>query len=83
MCVLCFAAVIQTHENAVVMDVLIQQLVPYKAGNHFPVNVPLAHEVGIDAAHIIVRGRQSEGLRLSRGRLCLLIPFAIFSAQQK
>ena len=82
-CVLCFAAAIQTYENAVVMDILIQQLLTHKAGNDFPVNVPLAHKVGIDAAHIVVGVRQSKGLRLCRGRLCLLIPFAIFSAQQK
>lgn len=45
--VLCFAAAIQPHENAVVMLVLVEQLFVYEIGDDLPVNVALTHEVGI------------------------------------
>ena len=61
----------------------IQQLLTHKAGNGFPVNAPLTHKVGIDATHVVVRARQGERLQLCRSGLCLLLPFAVFSAQQK
>ena len=77
------AAAIQPHENAVVMDVLIQQLLTHKASDDVPVDVPLAHEVGIHTPHGSVRLRQSEGLRSLLCGLCLLIRFSILSAQQK
>ena len=68
---LCFAAAIQPHENAVVMLVLVEQLFMYEGGNNLAVNVALTHEVGIHTPHGSVRLRQREGLRLSRLRLLL------------
>ena len=81
--VLCFAAAIQPHENAVVMLVLVEQLFMYEIGDDLPVDVPLAHEIGIHTPHGSVRLRQREGLRSLLCGLCLLIRSAIFSAQQK
>ena len=81
--VLCFAAAIQPHENAVVVLVLVEQLFVYEIGDDLPVDVPLAHEVGVHTPHGPVRLRQSEGLRSLLCGLCLLIRFSILSAQQK
>ena len=81
--VLCFAAAIQPHENAVVMLVLVEQLFMYEIGDDLPVDVPLAHEVGVHTPHGSVRLRQREGLRSLLCGLCLLIRFSILSAQQK
>ena len=81
--VLCFAAAIQPHENAVVMLVLVEQLFVYEIGDDLPVDVALAHEVGIHTPHGSVRLRQREGLRSLLCGLCLLIRFSILSAQQK
>ena len=81
--VLCFAAVIQPHENAVVMLVLVEQLFVYEIGDDLPVDVALTHEIGIHTPHGPVRLRQSEGLRSLLCGLCLLIRSAVFSAQQK
>ena len=77
------AAAIQPHENAVVMLVLVEQLFMYEIGDDLPVDVPLAHEVGIHTPHGPVRLRQCEGLRSLLCGLCLLIRFSILSAQQK
>ena len=81
--VLCLAAAIQPHENTVVMLVLVEQLFVYEIGDDLPVDVPLAHEVGVHTPHGPVRLRQSEGLRSLLCGLCLLIRFSILSAQQK
>ncbi len=81
--VLCFAAVIQPHENAVVMPVLVEQLFMYEGRNNLTVDVALTHEVGIHTTHGPVRLRQSEGLRSLFHRLCLFIRFSVLSAQQK
>ena len=77
------AAAIQPHENAVVMLVLVEQLFMYEIGDDLPVDVPLAHEVGVHTPHGSVRLRQREGLRSLLCGLCLLIRFSILSAQQK
>jgi hypothetical protein len=81
--VLGLTAVIQPHENTVVMLVLVEQLFMYEGGNNLAVNVALTHEVGIHTTHGPVRLRQSEGLRSLLCGLCLLIRFVIFPAQQK
>ncbi len=81
--VFCLAAAIQPHENAVVMRVLVEQLFMYEIGDDLPVDVPLAHKVGIHTPHGPVRLRQREGLRSLLCGLCLLIRFSILSAQQK
>ena len=81
--VLGLTAVIQPHENTVVMLVLVEQLFVYEIGDDLPVDVPLAHEVGVHTPHGPVRLRQSEGLRSLLCGLCLLIRFSILSAQQK
>ena len=77
------AAAIHSNENAVVMLVLVEQLFMYEIGDDLPVDVALAHEVGIHTPHGSVRLRQREGLRSLLCGLCLLIRSAIFSAQQK
>ena len=81
--VLGLTAVIQPHENTVVMLVLVEQLFMYEGGNNLAVNVALTHEVGIHTPHGSVRLRQREGLRSLLCGLCLLIRFVIFPAQQK
>ena len=81
--VLGLTAVIQPHENTVVMPVLVEQLFMYEGGNNLAVNVALTHEVSIHTPHGSVRFRQSEGLRSLLCGLCLLIRFVIFLAQQK
>ena len=81
--VLGLTAVIQPHENTVVMPVLVEQLFMYEGGNNLAVNVALTHEVGIHTAHGSVRLRQSEGLRSLLHRFRLFIRFSVLSAQQK
>ena len=81
--VLGLTAVIQPHEDTVVMLVLVEQLFMYEGGNNLAVNVALTHEVSIHTPHGSVRLRQSEGLRSLLCGLCLLIRFSILSAQQK
>ena len=81
--VLGLTAVIQPHENTVVMPVLVEQLFMYEGGNNLAVNVALTHEVSIHTSHGSVRFRQSEGLRSLLCGLCLLKRFVIFPAQQK
>ncbi len=81
--VLGLTAVIQPHENAVVMRVLVEQLFMYEIGDDLPVNVALTHEVGVHTPHGSVRLRQREGLRNFIHRLCLFICFSVLSAQQK
>ena len=81
--VLGLTAVIQPHENTVVMLILVEQLFMYEGGNNLAVNVALTHEVSIHTPHGSVRFRQSEGLRSLLCGLCLLIRFVIFLAQQK
>ena len=80
---LCFAAAIQPHENAVVMLVLVEQLFMYKGRNNLAVDVALTHEIGIHTPHGSVRLRQREGLRSLLCGLCLRIRFSILFAQQK
>ena len=60
--VLCLTAAIQSHENAVVMLVLVEQLFMYEGGNNLAVDVALTHKVGIHTPHGSVRLRQREGL---------------------
>ena len=79
--VLGLTAVIQPHENTVVMLVLVEQLFMYEGGNNLAVNVALTREVGIHTPHGSVRLRQSEGLRSLFHGLGLLIRFSILPAQ--
>lgn len=81
--VLGLTAVIQPHENTAVMLVLVEQLFMYEGGNNLAVNVALTHKVSIHTSHGSIWLRQSEGLRSLLCRLCLLIRFVIFPAQQK
>ena len=76
-------AVIQPHENTVVMLVLVENLFVYEIGDKLPVDVALTHEVGIHTPHGSVRLRQSESLWNFLHRLCLLMRFTVLSAQQK
>ena len=55
-------AVIQPHENTVVMLVLVEQFFMYEGGNNLAVNVALTHEVSIHTSHGSVRLRQRESL---------------------
>ena len=61
-CVLGLTAVIQPHENTVVMLVLVEQLFMYEGGNNLAVNVALTHEVSIHTSHGSIWLRQSESL---------------------
>ena len=81
--VLGLTAVIQPHENTVVMLVLVEQLFVYEIGNDLPVNVALTHKVSIHTSHGSVRLRQRDGLRSLLCRLCLLMRFSVLPAQQK
>ena len=81
--VLGLTAVIQPHENTVVMLVLVEKLFMYEGGNNLAVNVALTHEVGIHTPHSSIWLRQSEGLRSLLCRLCLLMRFSVLPAQQK
>ena len=82
-CVPCLTAVIQPHENAIVMLILVEQLFMYEIRNDLAVNVALTHEVGIHTPHGSIWLRQSEGLRSLLCRLCLLMRFSVLPAQQK
>ena len=55
----------------------------HEIGDDLPVDVPLAHEIGVHTPHGSVRLRQREGLRSLLCVLCLFIRFSVFPAQQK